>query len=195
MKQIAYAPLHRTAAIHEARFARSRIKSQGYSDFNQRYYWACWIVPEGFVGNISRELARLRLKEGLCPKYVAHQLEADVTQKRITSLVVGTTRLEFSIAAVRHFAIPLPPLPEQRAIAEALSDVDALIQSLDALITKKRHIKQGTMQQLLTGKKRLPGFSGEWEEKTLAQLLKSYHLGGKLSEQYLANELPTDENG
>ena len=48
--------------------------------------------------------------------------------------------------------------------------MDALINALDALITKKRHIKQGTMQQLLTGKKRLPGFSGEWEEKSVFDL-------------------------
>lgn len=58
--------------------------------------------------------------------------------------------------------IQLPPLPEQRAIAQSLSDVDVLIAALDQLITKKRNIKQGTLQQLLTGKKRLPGFSGEW---------------------------------
>jgi type I restriction enzyme S subunit len=57
--------------------------------------------------------------------------------------------------------IPLPPLPEQRAIAAALSDVDALIASLDRLIAKKRAIKQATMQQLLTGKTRLTGFGGE----------------------------------
>ena len=59
--------------------------------------------------------------------------------------------------------IPLPPLPEQRAIAEALSDVDGLIAALDKLIAKKKAIKQAAMQQLLTGKVRLPGFSGEWE--------------------------------
>ena len=52
---------------------------------------------------------------------------------------------------------------EQEAIAEALSDADALIESLEQLIAKKRHLKQGAMQELLTGKKRLPGFNGKWE--------------------------------
>ncbi|MEP0880981.1 restriction endonuclease subunit S [Trichocoleus sp. ST-U3] len=66
--------------------------------------------------------------------------------------------------------VKLPPLPEQKSIAQALSDVDAAIAELDRLITKKRNIKQGTMQQLLTGKKRLPGFSSEWEEKKLGTL-------------------------
>ena len=66
----------------------------------------------------------------------------------------------------RHLAA-FPPLPEQRAIAAALSDVDALIGALDRLIAKKRDLKQAAMQQLLTGQTRLPGFSGEWEVKRL----------------------------
>lgn len=71
------------------------------------------------------------------------------------------------------FAIALPPQSEQRAIAAALSDVDALLSSLDALIAKKRDIKQAAMQQLLTGKTRLPGFGGEWEVKRLGDCLLS----------------------
>lgn len=67
------------------------------------------------------------------------------------------------------FAAPLEPL-EQRAIAEALSDVDGLIEALDKLIAKKRAIKQAAMQQLLTGKTCLPGFSGEWEVKRLGKI-------------------------
>ena len=66
--------------------------------------------------------------------------------------------------------LPLPSLPEQRAIAEALSDVDGLLNALDALIAKKRAIKQAVMQQLLTGKTRLPGFSGAWETKRLGEI-------------------------
>ena len=64
--------------------------------------------------------------------------------------------------------MPASPLPEQRAIAEALSDVDELLGSLEKLIAKKRAIKQAAMQQLLTGKTRLPGFSGVWEIGKLA---------------------------
>ena len=73
---------------------------------------------------------------------------------------------------IKSLKIPFPPLPEQRAIAEALSDVDALIAALDRLIAKKRAIKQGAMQQLLTGQTRLPGFSGPWEVKTLGNVCK-----------------------
>lgn len=71
--------------------------------------------------------------------------------------------------------ISLPPtLTEQRAIAEALSDADALIASLDALIAKKRDLKQAAMQQLLTGKTRLPGFKGEWKTISLGELGNAY---------------------
>lgn len=63
---------------------------------------------------------------------------------------------------VARYSVPVPPVPEQRSIADALSDADALIESLEQLLAKKRQIKKGAMQELLTGKKRLPGFSGEW---------------------------------
>jgi type I restriction enzyme S subunit len=67
--------------------------------------------------------------------------------------------------------LPLPPTQaEQQAIAEALSDADALIESLEHLIAKKRHLKQGAMQELLTGKKRLPGFSDHWEVKAFGEI-------------------------
>ena len=59
---------------------------------------------------------------------------------------------------------------EQRAIAAALSDVDALLGGLDRLIAKKRDLKQAAMQQLLTGQTRLPGFHGEWEVKRLGDV-------------------------
>jgi type I restriction enzyme S subunit len=68
--------------------------------------------------------------------------------------------------------LPVPQPVEQRAIAEALSDVDGLIGALEALIAKKRAIKQAAMQQLLTGKTRLPGFSGEWETLSLGDVEK-----------------------
>jgi type I restriction enzyme S subunit len=66
---------------------------------------------------------------------------------------------------------------EQEAVAEALGDADALIESLEQLIAKKRQIKQGAMRELLTGKKRLPGFSGEWEVKRLGDLLSGMANG------------------
>jgi type I restriction enzyme S subunit len=71
---------------------------------------------------------------------------------------------------ISNILVFLPPLTEQTAIANALSDIDALIESLEKLITKKCNIKQGAMQQLLTGKKRLPGFKSEWKTTKLSDL-------------------------
>jgi type I restriction enzyme S subunit len=86
----------------------------------------------------------------------------------------GTAQKQFNISDAIDFSYPVPPLAEQDAIAEALSDADALIESLEQLVTKKRQIKQGAMQELLTGKKRLPGFSGEWRVKTFGEVF-DYH--------------------
>lgn len=71
---------------------------------------------------------------------------------------------------IADMRIPLPPIGEQRAIAEALSDSEALIESLEQLLAKKRDLKKGAMQELLTGKKRLPGFNAEWKTKRLGNV-------------------------
>lgn len=83
------------------------------------------------------------------------------------------------------FIFSFPPLPEQQKIAEALSDTDALIQSLKKLIAKKKDIKQGAMQELLSGKRRLEGFKGEWVEKKLGDAGKTIGgLAGKVKNDF-----------
>ncbi len=94
----------------------------------------------------------------------------DFQQKIIDNTQGGAMQNLVGMDIFRSIPIPLPPLPEQRAIAAALSDVDAMITSLDKHITKKRDIKQATKQQLLTGKRRLPGFTGEWKMKRLGEI-------------------------
>jgi type I restriction enzyme S subunit len=84
-------------------------------------------------------------------------------------------------------AVALPPLLEQRAIAGALSDVDALLGALDQIITKKRDLKQAAMQQLLTGQTRLPGFHGEWAVKRLGELF-NFSGGYSASRDQLSEE-------
>lgn len=98
--------------------------------------------------------------------------------QRIMSMTAKSSVDSVRMEMIANMNIPLPTIAEQMAIAEALSDADTLIASLDKLITKKKDIKQGAMQLLLTGKKRLPGFSGEWEIKTLGDL---FSISGGLS--------------
>lgn len=85
---------------------------------------------------------------------------------------VSTTALpSLSGSVLGAISLPLPPTKrEQQAIAKALSDADALIESLEAVIAKKRAIKQGAMQELLSGRRRLPGFDGDWVETHLGQV-------------------------
>ncbi len=107
-------------------------------------------------------------------------------------IAIGNTIKTIGLPYFKSLKIPLPPLPEQRAIASALSDVDALIASLDKLIAKKRDMKQAAMQELLTGKRRLPGFSGEWEVKRLGEIA-NIRSGGTPStsvSQFWDGEIP-----
>jgi type I restriction enzyme S subunit len=88
---------------------------------------------------------------------------------------------------VKPLFFPSPKKTEQRTISEVLSDVDALLSGLDKLIAKKRDLKQAAMQQLLTGKTRLPGFKGNWESKRLGE-----HVAFIRNGTYSRAELTTD---
>ena len=90
---------------------------------------------------------------------------------RIMSMTAKSSVDSVRRAMITQMQIPLPPdITEQDEIAGALSDSDSQIQALENLISKKRDIKQGTMQELLTGKTRLPGFSGEWDVQKLGEI-------------------------
>ena len=82
------------------------------------------------------------------------------------------SQMNLNTDIIKNRQIPIPPKPEQEKIAKVLSDTDELIENLKELITKKEDIKKATMQQLLTGKKRLKGFSGEWVERKLGEVAK-----------------------
>ena len=107
-------------------------------------------------------------------KYLAFAFKSIYFQDFINRLTAGSTIVHLYQKDIVKFVFPVPPIAEQRAIAEALSDVDGLIAALDKKIAKKRLFKQGAMQQLLTGKKRLPGFTNKWVEKPIRLLCKLY---------------------
>lgn len=103
--------------------------------------------------------------------YLGYAFNANIYHNQLLPLMQGTKVTSVSKSAIKDTCILVPPLPEQTRIATALSKVDALISELGKLIEKKRAIKQGAMQQLLTGKKRLKGFSEPWVEKKLEDIL------------------------
>jgi type I restriction enzyme S subunit len=155
--------LSQSMFISEAAHASLRRSEIKYGDI--------LITITGYVGrailytnpleaNINQHIARVRI---ISPQvnncFIYYVLSHPSYRARFNSITTGQAYPQISLKQVRETKVPLPPTKaEQEAIAEALSDTDAFIESLEQLIAKKRQIKQGAMQELLIGKKRLPGF-------------------------------------
>lgn len=129
------------------------------------------VVPARLAGaNISRAVGLLRPARNLLPEFLTCYLNSPSGRKEFLRPSAGSAQIVVNLGALNQLRLPLPSPPEQRAIAGALIDVNALLGALDLLIAKKRDLKQAAMQQLLTGQTRLPGFHGEWEVKRLNEL-------------------------
>ena len=102
-------------------------------------------------------------------RFVFYCFQSDIVKHQIQEHL-GATINQITNKSLSSFKIPYPSPEERDAIAKVLSDVDRLLEKLEALIAKKRAIKLASMQQLLTGKSRLPGFSGQWETKRLGEI-------------------------
>lgn len=136
-------------------------------------------IHDGFIAIVD-------IQRSVSSDYLYYQLER-LRLSFESSATHGGVFTNLTTTGVREFEVPLPPSEvEQRAIASALSDVDALLSGLDRLIAKKRDLKQAAMQQLLTGQTRLPGFEGEWEVKRLGDLLTICH--GKSQNEVEVND-------
>jgi len=128
-------------------------------------------------------------------EFLQSVFQSSVILKQLTDLMVGSTFKRANVQQIRNFAIPMPPPPEQRAIASALSDVDGLLGGLDRLIAKKRDLKQAAMQQLLTGQTRLPGFHGDWEVKRLGDVVDTdpENLGSETRRDFTFNYIALED--
>ena len=133
-----------------------------------RPYLKKFLFPT-FDGVCSSEIWVLNSINNIESKWLYYLIQTDkVLEAANQSTGTKMPRAEWNI--VGNVSIPIPPTKaEQSAIAIALSDTDSLITGLEQLIAKKRAIKQGAMEELLTGKRRLPGFSGEWEELNMEE--------------------------
>ena len=128
-----------------------------------------------FSGLCSADMYPLRPSGRTCAGFLLGVILGYRFSKYAESVSVRSGMPKINRDELSTFYTALPPtLAEQEAIAGALSDADAWIESLEQLIAKKRQIKQGAMQELLTGKRRLPGFSGKWETKRLGEFLVSH---------------------
>ena len=121
------------------------------------------------TGACNQQINAVVPNKGVSEKYLYYLFEHSKSYLLSNSGITATRIISKTDFEILPF--PLPPTPvEQEAIASALGDADGLIESLERLIAKKRAIKQGAMQELLTGRRRLPGFKGEWTTKTLGEL-------------------------
>lgn len=118
----------------------------------------------------QKALHRVRPRGGYSPVMLRYLLELYSKTSFLLHFATQTSIAHLPKDKFELLPLPKPPLPEQHAIAGALSDADGVIEGLERLIAKKRRIKQGAMQDLLTARRRLPGFSGEWEAKPLSSV-------------------------
>jgi len=129
------------------------------------------IVPPELVGANCHALVISRfLKRTSDPRFYCQYFNSERGRAKFKEIETGSTMKHLNVGDMKLLLLSSPPVEEQSAIAEALSDADALLAALDALIAKKRDLKQAAMQQLLTGQSRLPGFRGEWEVKPLGDV-------------------------
>ena len=161
--------LFRVSSTVEERYANARIKP---GDILITIVGASTgriaVVPAWLNGaNLTQTTARIAIAEECAGgRYCGHVLSSWYGTRQVQNYIKGGAQPGLNCGDVERFWIPLPPTKsEQEAIAEALSDADALIESLKQLLAKKRHLKLGAMQELLTGRRRLPTFESKHGHK------------------------------
>ncbi|ACO03339.1 MAG TPA: restriction endonuclease subunit S [Persephonella sp.] len=123
-----------------------------------------------FPTTINPQLVIIKVFKRTNNKFINFYLNSFTFKNLLNKVLDGQAIPTLSQYQLSNLLLPLPPLPEQKDIAKVLSDIDNLIESLDKLIEKKKLIKKGAMQELLTGKKRLQGFKGKWVKMKLGEV-------------------------
>jgi len=143
-------------------------------------------VPQGVYLNSFCFGYRLTRPGLIDPTYLSYFFRSSVGREIVSGLAQGSTRYNIAKAKLLRVPLSLPSFEEQNAAATALTQVDDLIAQIALVIAKKRAIKQGMMQELLTGRTRLPGFSGEWRVRRLGEVLK-FQVGYPFSSGYFTD--------
>lgn len=180
--------LARTSPTIASRYPRSKVSAGELVYSIRASVGSVHRVPFELDGaNLTQGTARIAPNKNIDAEFLLRALRSRPCQNWVNFRTKGTTYKEITLATLRQVPVPLPPTKaEQQAIAAALGDVDALIAALDRLIAKKRDIKQGMMQELLTGNRRLPGFEcgkgykqtevglipEDWQCTTVGQLVR-----------------------
>lgn len=127
----------------------------------------CIVPPEISEANLTQGTARISCSQKMYPNFLIQELRTSSCIQQAFNLSKGSTFKEISLESLRTLKVILPPLPEQKKIAAILSTWDRAIEGTEKLLANSQQQKKALMQQLLTGKKRLPGFTGEWKKVSL----------------------------
>ncbi len=153
----------RTSPEIAAQFSRSRVEYGDIVYALRGQIGEVRKVGSAVAGaNLTQGTARISPAQHIVSDYLIWTLRSASCINQATLQAKGSTFREITLAELRQIKLPIPIKTEQKAIATALSDADEFIESLEQLLAKKRDIKHGAMQELLTGKRRLAGFSDVW---------------------------------
>jgi type I restriction enzyme S subunit len=147
----------------------------------------CIAFVDDFLAYAGGDIIILSIYADNDPMFLGYLFNSPAVVKQKAQRGQGDAIVHITSKTLSDIKISLPPLSEQQAIAAALSDADCYIYSLERLISKKRDIKQGAMQKLLTGKKRLSGFTSEWLEKKLGDVALDIRTGKRNNEEKIEN--------
>lgn len=162
------------APSYEEGFKNKRLLTNDILIARTGYPGTACIVPEKFSAAQSfTTLITRPTNSKVDSLYLCYYINSEFGQAFFEQTQIGGAQKNVNAASLKKMPVPLPTLAEQQEIASALSGVDELISSLDQLIIKKRDIQQAAMQQLLTGQRRLPGFSGARSRHTLRDLVST----------------------
>jgi type I restriction enzyme S subunit len=176
---------------YELVFKNKRLKTGDLLTARTGYPGTTCVVPSKYKSAQSFTTLITRPNQmRIDSTYLCYYINSEKGQCFFEQNKIGGGQKNVNAGALQTMPIPLPSLPEQRAIATALADVDALITSQDKLIAKKRDIKQAAMQELLTGKRRLPGFSGEWETRQLKSVVRDFIVPMRDKPKIFSGQIP-----
>ena len=151
-----------------ALLAKSQTRTGDVLTVRTGYPGTSAVVRAAHAGCNCIDILITRPSKKLDSDWLAIWINSPFGKEQVLRNQGGLAQKHFNVGDMRNLVVALPPLPEQRAIATALSDVDALLAAQDRLIAKQRDLKQAAMQQLLTGQTRLPGFKGKWVPLNMA---------------------------
>ena len=187
------------AEDYEAAFKNKRLRGGDLLTARTGYPGTTSIVPPQYEGSQSFTTLITRPRRGLVDsEYLCAFINSEKGQQFFEQNQIGGGQKNVNAGSLKNLLVAFPPTTgEQEAIVKTLSDVDALLATLDQVIAKKRDLKQATMQQLLTGKARLPGFSGKWDVKQIGEFTDCTAGGtpSTLNSAYWGGEIPWMSSG